>query len=196
MREYAEIAAQEMADALRLVKRITSPAARTISPATTFRDKEEILQLATSEGLVEGDHRHAERHAEGHRHGPPGREPACARRPGSGKTRVVASHRLPVVCAAPAGRGDHRAHLQPACGQRELQAPGLPWSATMRSGSLWLTYHAMAMRLTGTQFLIAATRWKRASWMPFLTALRNCWRAAVGRARTIFARASLGVSPF
>lgn len=149
MREYAEVALQEMADALRLVMHYFT---RTKDEFLRehFAGKEEILQLATSEGSwkaiidslnstqkdIVTDHQDQNR--------------LVLAGPGSGKTRIVV-HRIAYllrVRRVPASAIIALTFNRHAANEIRKRLFALVGNDAI--GITVLTYHAMAMRLTGT----------------------------------------------
>ena len=151
MREYAEVALREMADALRLVMHYFTRSKDDFLRAY-FPGKEQILQLATSEAswkaivdsvnatqkVIVTDHQDHNR--------------LVLAGPGSGKTRLVV-HRIayllrvrrvpaPAIIALTFNR--HAAN--------EIRKRLFALVGNDAIGITVLTYHAMAMRLTGTSF--------------------------------------------
>lgn len=151
MREYAEIALREMADALRLVMHYFTRSKDDFL-RHYFPGKEEILQLATSEGswkaivdtlnatqkAIVTDHRDQNR--------------LVLAGPGSGKTRVVVHRiayllrvrRVPAAAIIALTFNRHAAN--------EIRKRLFALVGNDAIGITVLTYHAMAMRLTGTSF--------------------------------------------
>lgn len=151
MREYAEIALREMADALRLVMHYFTRSKEDFL-RRYFAGKEEILQLATSEGswkaiigtlnetqkAIVTDHRDRNR--------------LVLAGPGSGKTRVVVHRiayllrvrRVPAAAIIALTFNRHAAN--------EIRKRLFALVGNDAIGITVLTYHAMAMRLTGTSF--------------------------------------------
>jgi hypothetical protein len=191
MREYAERALREMADALRLVMHYFT---RTSDDFLRryFAGKDDILRLATSEAswkqIVDALN-------------PPQREIVTdhhdcnrlARRPRVGQDpRRRAPHRLPAAGAARAGVGHHRPHLQPARGQRDPPAPPGPgWQRCHRPYRADLSRHGDASPAANKPH--PATRWKRRARRIARSAQPICRRAAPwSMARTICANGCCG----
>jgi len=152
MREYAELARRDMADALRLVLHYFSET-RTQFNRRYFRGKADILKLSTSEGswkaiiedlndiqrsLVTDESNHNQLILAG---------------PGSGKTRVIV-HRVAYllrVRRVPASAIIVLTFNRHAASEIRKRLNTLvdrdAWGLTV------MTYHAMAMRLTGTSFV-------------------------------------------
>lgn len=151
MREYAELALREMADALRLVMHYFQDGKQEFLKRY-FNGKGEVLKLATSEGSwkaivdqlnpiqrsIVTDHEDRNR--------------LVLAGPGSGKTRLIV-HRIAYllrVRRAPAASiialtfNRHAAH--------EIRTRLVRLVGGEAYGLTVLTYHAMAMRLTGTSF--------------------------------------------
>ncbi len=152
MREYAELARQDMADALRLVLHYFSDT-RTQFNRRYFRGKADILKLATSEGswnaIVEdlNDTQKALVIDESDNN------QLILAGPGSGKTRVIV-HRVAYLL---------RVRRVPATAiivltfNRHAASEIRKRLNTLVDRDAWgltvMTYHAMAMRLTGTSFV-------------------------------------------
>lgn len=151
MREYAEVALREMADALRLVMHYFTQSKDQFLKRY-FAGKEDILQLATSEGswkaIVDG--------LNGIQKGivtdDQDRNRLVLAGPGSGKTRVIV-HRIAYllrVRRVPAAAIIALAFNRHAANEIRKRLLGLVGNDAI--GLTVLTYHAMAMRLTGTSF--------------------------------------------
>lgn len=151
MREYAEVALREMADALRLVMHYFT-SSKDAFLRQYFAGKEDILQLATSEGswkaiidsldgtqkAIVTDHHDRNR--------------LVLAGPGSGKTRVVVHRiayllrvrRVPATAIIALTFNRHAAN--------EIRKRLFALVGNDAIGLTVLTYHAMAMRLTGTSY--------------------------------------------
>lgn len=151
MREYAEIALKEMADALRFVLHYFTDTKQTFSKRY-FAGREEILKLATSEkswrliiGTLNPQQKRIVADDDDHNR-------LVLAGPGSGKTRVIV-HRIAYllrVRQVPANSIvalTFNRHAANEIRQRLLSLLG-----SSAYGVSVLTYHSMAMRLTGTRF--------------------------------------------
>ncbi|TVT56600.1 MAG: RecQ family ATP-dependent DNA helicase [Azoarcus sp. PHD] len=151
IREYAELALHEMADALRLVMRYFT-ASKQEFLRLYFAGKEDVLKLATSEaswkailnGLNSTQKTIVTDHDDSNR--------LILAGPGSGKTRVVV-HRIAYllrVRRVPASSIVALTFNRHAANEIRKRLSDLvgndAWGLTV------LTYHAMAMRLTGTSY--------------------------------------------
>jgi len=151
MREYAEVALREMADALRLVMHyFTKPKDDFLREY--FAGKEEILQLATSEGswkaIIDSLNSTQKAIVTDHHD----RNRLVLAGPGSGKTRVVV-HRIAYllrVRRVPASAIIALTFNRHAANEIRKRLFALVGHDAI--GLTVLTYHAMAMRLTGTSF--------------------------------------------
>ena len=151
MREYAEIALREMADALRLVMHYFTRA-RDEFLHHYFAGKEDILQLATSEAswksIVDALDKVQKAIVTDHQD----RNRLVLAGPGSGKTRVVVHRiayllrvrRVPAAAIIALTFNRHAAN--------EIRKRLFALVGNDAIGLTVLTYHAMAMRLTGTRF--------------------------------------------
>lgn len=151
MREYAEVALKEMADALRLVMHYFT---RTKDDFLQehFAGKEEVLQLATSEGSWKAiiDSLNPTQKAIVTDHHDQNRLVLAG--PGSGKTRVVV-HRIAYllrVRRVPSSAIIALTFNRHAANEIRKRLFALVGNDAI--GITVLTYHAMAMRLTGTSF--------------------------------------------
>ncbi len=151
MREYAEIALREMADALRLVMHYFTKTKDDFL-RQYFAGKEEIIQLATSEGswkaIVDSLNRTQKAIVTDHHD----RNRLVLAGPGSGKTRVVV-HRIAYllrVRRVPASAIIALTFNRHAANEIRKRLFALVGNDAI--GITVLTYHAMAMRLTGTSF--------------------------------------------
>ena len=151
MREYAEVALREMADALRLVMHYFTRSKDDFLRAY-FPGKEEILQLATSEGswkaIIDALNPTQKAIVTDHQD----RNRLVLAGPGSGKTRVVVHRiayllrvrRVPAAAIIALTFNRHAAN--------EIRKRLFALVGNDAIGITVLTYHAMAMRLTGTSF--------------------------------------------
>jgi ATP-dependent DNA helicase RecQ len=151
MREYAEVALREMADALRLVMHYFTKGKEEFL-RLHFSGKEEVLQLATSEASWKAilDSLNATQRAIVADH--QDRNRLVLAGPGSGKTRVVVHRiayllrvrRVPAASIIALTFNRHAAN--------EIRHRLFALVGNDACGLTVLTYHAMAMRLTGTSF--------------------------------------------
>ena len=151
MREYAEIALREMADALRLVMHYFTRSKDDFL-RQYFPGKDEILQLATSEGswkaIIDALNPTQKAIVTDHQD----RNRLVLAGPGSGKTRVVVHRiayllrvrRVPAAAIIALTFNRHAAN--------EIRTRLFALVGNDAIGITVLTYHAMAMRLTGTSF--------------------------------------------
>lgn len=151
MREYAEIALREMADALRLVMHYFTRSKDDFL-RQYFAGKEEILQLATSEGswkaIIDALNPTQKAIVTDHQD----RNRLVLAGPGSGKTRLVVHRiayllrvrRVPAAAIIALTFNRHAAN--------EIRKRLFALVGNDAIGITVLTYHAMAMRLTGTSF--------------------------------------------
>ncbi|MFK7890109.1 MAG: RecQ family ATP-dependent DNA helicase [Granulosicoccus sp.] len=152
MREYAERAMHDMADALKLVLHYFQET-RTQFNRRYFRGKSEILQLATSEdswNSIVGDLNEVQRALVTD---DSDNNQLILAGPGSGKTRVIV-HRVAYllrVRRVPAEAIIVLTFNRHAAGEIRKRLQALvdrdAWGLTI------MTYHALAMRLTGTSFV-------------------------------------------
>ncbi|MCZ4303848.1 RecQ family ATP-dependent DNA helicase [Zoogloeaceae bacterium G21618-S1] len=151
MREYAEVAVREMADALRLIMQYFT-CSKDSFLGQYFQGKEDILQLATSEGSWKAitDSLNATQKAIVTEH--QDRNRLVLAGPGSGKTRLVV-HRIAYllrVRRVPASAIIALTFNRHAANEIRTRLFALVGNDAV--GLTVLTYHAMAMRLTGTSF--------------------------------------------
>lgn len=151
MREYAEVAVREMADALRLVMHYFTRSKDDFM-RQYFRGKDDILQLATSEAswkaIVDSLNDTQKAIVTDHQD----RNRLVLAGPGSGKTRLVVHRiayllrvrRVPASAVIALTFNRHAAN--------EIRARLFALVGNDAVGLTVLTYHAMAMRLTGTSF--------------------------------------------
>lgn len=151
MREYAERALKEMADALRLVLHYFAGSTDDFLRRYFF-GKADILQLATSEAswksIIDGLNDTQREIVSDHRD----RNRLVLAGPGSGKTRLVVHRiayllrvrRVPAAAVIALAFNRHAAN--------EIRQRLLALVGNDAIGLTVLTYHAMAMRLTGTRF--------------------------------------------
>ena len=151
MREYAEVALREMADALRLVMHYFTCSKDEFLHAY-FPGKEEILQLATSEAswrrILDSLNPTQKALVTDHQD----RNRLVLAGPGSGKTRIVV-HRIAYllrVRRVPASAIIALTFNRHAANEIRRRLFALVGNDAV--GITVLTYHAMAMRLTGTSF--------------------------------------------
>ena len=151
MREYAEVAVREMADALRLIMQYFT-CSKDSFLGQYFQGKEDILQLATSEGSWKAitDALNATQKAIVTEH--QDRNRLVLAGPGSGKTRLVV-HRIAYLLGVrrvPASAIIALTFNRHAANEIRKRLFALVGNDAV--GLTVLTYHAMAMRLTGTSF--------------------------------------------
>ncbi len=151
MRAYAEVALREMADALRLVMNYFSRSKDDFL-RQYFAGKEEILQLATSEAswkaIINALNPTQKAIVDDHQD----RNRLVLAGPGSGKTRVIVHRiayllrvrRVPASAIIALTFNRHAAN--------EIRKRLLELVGNDAIGLTVLTYHAMAMHLTGTSF--------------------------------------------
>lgn len=151
MREYAEVALKEMADALRLVMHYFTQTKDQFLKRY-FAGKEDILQLATSEGSWKAITDALNSTQKAIVTDNQDRNRLVLAGPGSGKTRVIV-HRIAYllrVRRVPASAVIALTFNRHAANEIRRRLFDLVGNDAI--GLTVLTYHAMAMRLTGTSF--------------------------------------------